>query len=121
MSYKAENPEQYLGQVVGSGECVAYPQAAAGAPNTGNWTAGIKVHDAQPGTIERGTVIATMVNGLYPNKPKGNHAAIYLSQDATGIQVIDQWRGQPVHNRTIRWRGGQGNPSDDGDAFYVVE
>jgi hypothetical protein len=45
--------------------------------------------------------------------------AIYLGQDDAGIQVIDQWQGQPTHHRTIRW-GGSGR-SNDGDAFSVIE
>lgn len=121
MPYIAANPERYLHQTVGTGECVAYVQAAARAPSAGSWSAGAHVHEAGVGTIARGTVIATMVDGRYPNRSSGNHAAIYLSHDATGIQVIDQWRGQPVHHRTIRWHGGHGSPSNDGDAYYVVE
>jgi hypothetical protein len=121
MPYIAAHPEHYLHRVVGSGQCVAYVQTAAGAPNTGRWQAGQKIHATQIGVIQKGTVIATMVNGHYPNHSHGNHAAIYLSHDSHGIQVIDQWHGQSVHYRTIHWHGGQGNPSNDGDAYYVVE
>ena len=35
-------------------------------------------------------------------------AAIYLYQDARGIWVYDQWQGQPVHKRLIRFEGGSG-------------
>jgi hypothetical protein len=49
-----------------------------------------------------------------------SHAAIYLSQDETGIWVYDQWFNQPVHKRLIRFRGGQGTANNDGDAYSVV-
>jgi hypothetical protein len=121
MPYIALNPEHYVGKKVGTGQCVAYVQAASMAPNTGSWHAGIKVLSATPGTITKGTVIATMVDGHYPNHASGNHAAIYLSHDSSGIQVIDQWVGQVAHYRTIHDRGGHGSPSDDASKFYVVE
>jgi hypothetical protein len=121
MPYIAAHPEHYLGQRVGTGQCVAYVQTAAHAPLTHNWRAGIKVKTAALGTISKGTVIATMVDGHYPNHSHGNHAAIYLSHDSHGIQVIDQWVGQPVHYRTIHYHGGHGNASNDGDMYYVVE
>lgn len=121
MPYVAANAEHYLGKKVGTGQCVAYVQAATLAPNTGSWKAGILVLNAAPGAIQKGTVIATMVEGHYPNHAHGNHAAIYLSHDSQGIQVIDQWLGQVVHYRTIHDHGDHGNPSNDARRFYVVE
>jgi hypothetical protein len=50
-----------------------------------------------------------------------SHAAIYISQDDEGIRVWDQWVGQPVHERLIRFRGKTGNAVNDGDAFHVIE
>lgn len=41
-------------------------------------------------SLSPGTAIATFVNGRYPNRPHGNHAAFYLGQDAGGIYVVDQ-------------------------------
>lgn len=35
-------------------------------------------------TILKGTAIATFVDGKYGNLPTGNHAALYISQDASG-------------------------------------
>jgi hypothetical protein len=72
-------------------------------------------------SIKAGTVIATFVNGRYPDLPTNNHAAIYMSQNAEGIQVIDQWSGKPMgaNYRTIKWGGGPGR-SNDGDAFSIV-
>jgi len=31
-----------------------------------------------------------------------------VGQDAIGLWVYDQWRGQPVHKRLIRFEGGEG-------------
>ena len=121
MPFIAPNPAHYLGSKVGTGQCVAYVQAATSIGSTGTWTAGVKVISAHPGQITKGTVIATMVDGHYPNHSHGNHAAIYLSHDASGIQVIDQWLGQVVHYRTIHDHGGNGSPSNDASKFYVVE
>jgi hypothetical protein len=100
---------------------VSFVQAAANTPSTGSWRSGVKVIGTLPGSIAKGTVVATMVGGQYPNHAHGNHAAIYLDHDIHGIRVIDQWTGQPVHHRTIRRHGGMGNASNDADAFYVVE
>jgi hypothetical protein len=121
MAYIAMAPSSFEGRKVGSGQCVAYVQKAARAPNSGLWKQGIKVLTAGHGAIVRGTVIATMVHGTYPNRPHGNHAAIYISHDPGGIWVYDQWLGQPVHQRYIRNHGGTGNPSNDADMFYVVD
>jgi hypothetical protein len=72
--------------------------------------------------IPKGTAIATFINGVYPSLPHGNHAAIYVEQNADGLVVWDQWVGQPVHKRLIQFRGGEGpNLSNDGDAFSVIE
>lgn len=73
--------------------------------------------------IARGTAIATFVDGKYLSHKTGNHAAIYVSQDETGITVYDQWVKQTdgVKKRVIRWKGGVGSPSNDGDAFSVIE
>ena len=46
--------------------------------------------------IAEGTAIVTFVGGKYPNKSSGNNAAYYVSQDATGINIMDQWSNGPV-------------------------
>ena len=42
-----------------------------------------------------------------------------------GIWVYDQWQGQPVHKRLIRFEGGSGakwgSKSNDGGRFAVIE
>jgi hypothetical protein len=63
-------------------------------------------------------------DGSYTNE-SGNHAAIYLYQDERGIWVYDQWQGQPVHKRLIRFKSGsggkRGSKSNDGRRFAVIE
>jgi len=121
MTYIAQDPGSYAGQVVGNGQCVSYVQAASGAPVTSSWSQGTQV---KGNAIQTGTAIATFdQDGTYGNHTDGrSHAAIYISQDAGGIQVWDQWVGQPVHQRTIRFQGGApgAKPVNDGDAFYVI-
>lgn len=107
-----------LGKAIGSGQCVALVQAWCGAPNTGSWAPGVKVR-GNDHLIQKGSAIATFVDGRYPNQSHGNHAAIYMGQNETGILVIDQWSGQSAHHRTIRWNGH--GVSNDGDAFSVIE
>lgn len=122
MSYVAARPEAYAGQIVSSGQCVAFVETASGAPPTSSWTQGAKVKGA---ILAAGTAIATFgPEGKYTNRTDGSsHAAIYVSQNAAGILVWDQWLGQPVHQRTIRFQGGApgAKPVNDGDFFYVIE
>ena len=79
---------------------------------------GAKVKGNQ--SIRPGTAIATFnSHGLYANNSTGNHAAIYIGQDAYGIWVYDQWvRQGSVQKRRIPFRGG-GSPSNDGDASML--
>ena len=75
-------------------------KAASGAPVTSEWSQGLQVKGS---TLPTGTAIATFdPDGTYGNHTDGrSHAAIYAGQDAAGLQVWDQWLGQPVHQRTI--------------------
>lgn len=119
MSYVAPDPEAYLNQVVGDGQCVAYVKKAAGCPATARWSEGMKVKD---GNVPQGTAIAVFQDGTYNNYTDGrSHAAILISETPEGLKVYDQWLGQVVHERTIRFKGGAGNPVNDGDAFSVIE
>jgi hypothetical protein len=77
-----------------------------------------------------GTAIATFdVNGHWPGKPKGNHAAFYLSQTSEFIRVIDQWNAgarSHIAPRLLRRLGKNPDgsyvtPSDNADAFSVIE
>lgn len=77
--------------------------------------------------IKRGTAVATLVNGKYPNQDKGNHAGFYVSQDANGIVMVDQWETLPKpHKRTLKFLGKEADgsfkdPSNNADAFSVIE
>ena len=121
-TYVAENAHAFVGRVVGNGNCVKFVQAAAAVPRTTEWRPGAWVRGNR--TIPPGTAIATFeADGTYTPET-GNHAAIYVSQDGTGIRVYDQWIGQPVHQRVIRfeggWGAGSGSKSNDGKLFRVV-
>lgn len=121
--YIAPSPEAFEGRVIGAGYCVDFVKAAAGVPRTVAWRKGAEVH-GNP-SIVPGTAIATFeTDGSYTSE-SGNHAAIYLHQDSRGIWVYDQWQGQPVHKRLIRFDGGSGakwgSKSNDGTRFAVIE
>jgi len=121
-TYVAGSLEAFIGKVVGNGNCVKFVQAAAAAPRTTEWRPGAWVRGNR--SIPPGTVIATFeADGTYTPE-SGNHAAIYVSQNETGIRVYDQWSGQPVHQRVIRfeggWGAGSGSKSNDGKLFRVV-
>lgn len=120
-AFVAASWSQYEGQAVGSGQCVALVQAAD--PDVGltrTWTQGAQVQGNTD--LKPGTVIATFgPDGTYTNSLDGSsHAAIYLGQDATGIQVIDQWAGHPSAYRTIQWSSASGKAANTGSAFYAV-
>jgi len=118
--YVAVESARCLGSVIGSGQCVAYVREVTGLPPTSYWRRGAPVRTS---SLASGTAIATFTPaGLYSNSTSGDsHAAILLEVQADGLAVLDQWRGQPVHQRVIRYRGGQGDAVNDGDRFYVIE
>jgi hypothetical protein len=119
MVWIATDPERYDGQIVGSGQCVAYVEQACGAPHTSQWKRGILVKGNE---VVQGTAIATFApNGTYANLPGRSHAAIFHQNNSTGLLVWDQWVGHPVAPRLIHFRNGDGLPVDDGDQFYVID
>jgi len=115
----------------GTTQCVALVQLAlptAGSsnpPNTSLWRRGIKVQTAAPSAIMKGTVIATFTPaGLYPSGSEGQrHAAVYLSHDPNGINVIDQWANKTTPSeRVLKFLGPEQPRSVNyGDHYYVVE
>ncbi|HSR78776.1 MAG TPA: BPSL0067 family protein [Xanthobacteraceae bacterium] len=117
--FTVPNPHLHRGKVVDNGHCVRLAQVHGNAPHTSHWRRGSKVRG---GNVVPGTVIATFSPaGRYQNRTDGaSHAAVFVAEEPAGLRVWDQWRGQPVHQRTIRFRGGQGRASNDGDAFHVV-
>lgn len=125
MAYVYNKPELLVGKAAaGSGQCVALVQEYAGAPRGAkdNWKQGVKVKGST--SIVVGTAIATFKDGKYQSNATGNHAALYLSQDETGIWVVDQnikdYKGK-IGKRKIRFKNGVGSPSNDGDAYSVIE
>jgi hypothetical protein len=121
MSFRADSPASYVGEVIGDGHCVAYVRLAADTPHTSQWRRGERVHDVDH--VPPGTVIATFgKDGRYENRTDGSsHAAILVMVQNSGLQVWDQWVGHPVAIRVIRFKGRQPPACDDGDQFYVVE
>lgn len=107
----------FIGQSVGSRECVALVQATSDVGLTATWSPGSQVQGNMD--LAPGTVIATFgADGTYTNTYGQSHAAIYLGQDATGIIVEDQWKNQPAQQRHINWT--TTNSYEGGSKFYVV-
>jgi hypothetical protein len=115
--------KSYL-NAAGHAECVEFIHQTLKAPPTKLWREGKKVTQDDP-SIAPGTAIATFVDGSYPQEGStGKHAAIYVGQDASGVQVLDQWTSQgEVRQRTIYWKPHQPHPglSNDGNAFSEIE
>jgi hypothetical protein len=113
--------------LVGTHQCVDLVKTYAKAPESALWKEGKKVK-GNP-SITKGTAIATFVNKKYPNLSHGNHAALYVSQDASGIWVMDQWKGDAkkptVSKRYLRSKGEAGgkfvDPCNNADAFSVID
>lgn len=114
--------------LVGSKQCVALVQHYAKLPHSSTWKEGGKVMGNA--TIVKGTAVATFVNGKYPSAAHGNHAAFYLSQDAGGIWIMDQWSGDPKKPQVSKryliakgaWKDGRYiDPSNNADAFSIIE
>ncbi|WP_337998186.1 BPSL0067 family protein [Oleispirillum naphthae] len=110
----------------GNAECVEFIRQSLHAPHTSEWREGTKIRKLAPGEpdpIARGTAIATFVDGEYPQTGNtGKHAAIYLGQNEDGIQVLDQWKSKGrVSERTIYWNSPKTTPSNDPQAFSVIE
>lgn len=130
MAYKLIIPEKDVLTVgkykndKGNTECVTFVQKATGAPVTALWKKGVKVGEAKSGGIVRGTAIATFDDkGKYPTDADGQHAAVYLYHDASGITVLDQWRAQGgVKQRVIRFNNQTATSrSNQAETFYVIE
>ncbi|WP_129232808.1 BPSL0067 family protein [Cronobacter condimenti] len=133
MAYIAVTPSAYVGKSVGNGQCVAFTQKAANMPRTAAWKRGALAKGNT--TLAPGTAIATFdADGRYGNHTDGrSHAAIYLGQDSSGIQVLDQWMTYKklptgervatphcVSKRTIRFHKAP-RAENNGDNYYVVE
>lgn len=112
---------------VGSGQCAVLIQYYTKAGLTKTWKAGEKVL-GNP-SIQKGTAIATFVNGKYPTT--GRHAAFYIRQDANNVYVVDQWGNDPnkptISERPLRKKGGMlidgtyPDAPNNAEAFYIIE
>lgn len=100
------------------GQCVSYVKTVCPVlPATISWKKGAAVKNNR--SITPGTIIATFNSlGRYEG-----HAAVYVRQTASGIDVYDQYVNgaspKAVGPRLLRW--GAGGRSNNGDNFYVVE
>jgi len=104
-------------KVYGDGHCVAFVKEYAGLGPTSGWKRGKKVRGNE---VARGTPIATFdAAGAYTNVSGSSHAAIFWSQTSEGIVVYDQWKGQPCHQRTLKF--GATGTVNNGDNFYIVD
>lgn len=128
MPYIYSNVAELKGRpVVGSRHCVALVQYYARAPVTANWREGEAV--LGNAIIKPGTAIATFVRGRYPNRPHGNHAALFIGQAIGGIYIADQWKADGKTEISVRLIRSQGkdkrcnyiHASDNADAFSVIE
>lgn len=118
-------------ELIDGADCVALIKALAPGLKglaTSSWRPGIRVAGSRG--LQPGTAIATFVDGRYPNKSTGNHAAFFLSYAGSAIWVMDQWKNDDkrpwVAARLIRPglkdRGGTlRDPSNAAEAYYVIE
>lgn len=113
---------------VGSKQCVALVQHYGKLPQAITWKEGAVVMGST--TIVKGTAIASFVDGKYKNLPTGNHAGFYISQDAAGIWIMDQWadniRKPKVSKRYLRRKGKSKegvyvDPSNNAEAYSVID
>jgi hypothetical protein len=121
--------QQYVGSYYGANEqCVSLTRDfdSSLAPSS-QWQQGEQVEGATD--IAPGTPIATFnFNGAYgpPDSPGGasgvSHTGIYLGQDSSGVQILDQWSGSggaSIH--TIPWSSWGGNTAEAGSHYYVIK
>ena len=113
---------KYKGDVLGygrfKGECAAgvqqvFSEASKPLGLTRKWRPGVQV---KGNNVAAGTAIASFKNGRY-----WKHAAVFIRETHTGLEVWDQWAGQPWHKRTLRFNNGNTTDgSNNGNLFYVV-
>lgn len=113
--------------VVGSHQCVALIQLYAGAPVSSAWRQGDAVLGNR--TLQKGTAIATFVDGRYPNQAHGNHAAFFVKEFAKGIWIMDQWKSEKKTTISLRFLASLGKNKqgkfiraiDNAEAYSVIE
>ncbi len=111
--------------LVSNGSCAGLVQHYTQVGHTSNWKEGEIVRSNA--TIRKGTAVATFVNGKYPNNEHGNHAALYVSQEASGVWVVDQWETlTKPGKRKLAFLGKNADgsykdPSNNGDSLSIIE
>jgi hypothetical protein len=128
-SATAADYQQYVGSYYGANEqCVSLTRDFdSSLPPSSQWQQGELVEGATD--IAPGTPIATFnFNGAYgpSDSPGGesgvSHTGIYLGQDASGVQILDQWSGSggaSIH--TIPWSTWGGNTAEAGSHYYTIK
>ncbi|WP_210248286.1 BPSL0067 family protein [Methylobacterium dankookense] len=121
---KVKGISKYVHPTKKTTECVSFVQQVTDVGATTTWTRGKQIWGAKE-QFEKYIAIATFdgVPPHYPTDDKGKHAAIYLSHDENGIEVLDQWASQKqVLRRKINFKCAEGTKrSNDGKTFYVIE
>jgi hypothetical protein len=128
-SATAADYQQYVGSYYGANEqCVSLTRDFdSSLPPSSQWQQGELVEGATD--IAPGTPIATFnFDGAYgpPDSPGGasgvSHTGIYLGQDASGVQILDQWSGSggaQIH--TIPWSSWGGSTAEAGSHYYTIK
>ena len=122
-------------KLIGDGSCVLLVQAYARVPKHQLWRQGPRVIEQDGLAI--GTPVATFENGVYPNWKTGNHAALFLrfgNKNADGtwasFWVVEQYKGLiAISERELKrkgkvssqWGERWADPSNNADAFYVIQ
>jgi hypothetical protein len=128
MSYCYSEVDELEDQpVVGTHQCVALVQKYAGAPVTSAWRQGEAVLGNQ--ALKKGTAIATFVNGRYPSRSHGNHAALFVKAAGNGIWIMDQWKSESKTTISLRFLAPRGKnrqgqyirPTENAEAYSVIE
>jgi hypothetical protein len=109
----------------GDGECVTLVKNHTNVGWTGLWKQGEAVVGNK--SLPQGTAVANFVNGRWPGHAHGNHSAFYIGQVSDGIYILDQYPAKKwVGKRFIRRlgkdaRGNFINPTENADAFFVID
>jgi hypothetical protein len=128
-AFVVDDPQQYVGDEVSKWDtqCVRLVQMVMqkqGKPMgpTNSWSP--TTHVSPGASIPRGAVIATFVNGKYPQGKTAKHAAIFIEKVPGGIRVVDQnlpkKYGSKVGSRIIKFNNEAGGRQNNADDYWVV-
>lgn len=105
---------EFIGECAAGVQYVCYKSGDRIA-ETVHWKEGERV---KGGGTPPGTAIASFRNGVYAN----DHAAIFIRELPGGIEVWDQFNNpqKPWGIRTLLFKAGDSDYSNDGDLFSVI-